>query len=126
MTDEISIGELKRRQENSEVRTERALEKKVDQGVYGSDQIGIGQRFDTLVNSVTKVATDLAAERAERLAADKDIRSEVGVVEDKLEAYEKEQQSNRSKWTIVWVGLLATPLVGAIFGMLLARGATGS
>lgn len=122
MADEISIGELKRRQETSEARTERALEKKVDQGVYRSDQIGTNQRFENLSNAVTKVASDLAAERAERLAADKDIRSEVGIVEDKQEAYEKEQQSTRSRWTLTWVGLIAAPIIGAIFALLLKGG----
>lgn len=124
MGDEISIGELKRRQETTEARNERALEKKVDQEVYRSDQLGINHRFDTATNAIQKVATDLAAERAERLAADKEIRGEVQVVEGKQEAYEKEQQSTRSRWTLTWVGLIAAPIIGAIFALLLKGGPT--
>lgn len=122
MTDEISVGELRRRQDESGQRIERALEKKVDQNVYRSDQAGTNHRFETLTSTVTKVAADLASERAERLADSKDIRGEIEVVEDKQEAYEKEQQATRSRWTLTWVGLIAAPIIGAIFALLLKGG----
>src|ERR1044071_6684347 len=110
MGDEISIGELRRRQDDSNTRIDRELDKKVDREVYRSDQVGTNHRFETLTNAVTKVVADLAAERAERIAGDKDIRGEVEVVEGKQEAYEKEQQSTRSRWTLTWVGLIAAPI----------------
>lgn len=124
MGDEISIGELRRRQDDSNTRVDKALDKKVDREVYRSDQVGTNHRFETLTNAFTKVAADLAAERAERIAGDKDIRGEVEVVEGKQEAYEKEQQSTRSRWTLTWVGLIAAPIIGAIFALLLKGGPT--
>lgn len=122
MADEITLGELRRRQEDSEKRVERALEKTVDQSVYRSDQTGTNHRFETLTRAVSQVAADLATERTERISADKDIRAEVGIVEDKQEAYEKEQQSTRSRWTLTWVGLIAAPIIAAIFALLLKGG----
>jgi hypothetical protein len=120
MTDDISLGELNRRQDGFD----KALGKTVDKEVYRSDQQGTNHRFETLTNAVSKVASDLAAERAERMGDVKDVRQEIEVVEGKQEAYEKEQQSTRSRWTLTWVGLIAAPIIGAIFALLLKGGPT--
>lgn len=124
MTDDVSLGELRRRQDETTLRIERSLEKKVDRDVYRSDQTGTNHRFETLTSSITKVAADLASERSERIAGDKDLGEEVERVEGKQEAYEKEQQSTRSRWTLTWVGLIAAPIIGAIFALLLKGGPT--
>lgn len=122
MADEISTGELRRNQERFEKRVEIAISGMVTKDQFQSAQDGTNHRFENQTKATADVATDLATEKAERVAADKDLQAQNNAQRDALAAYEKEQQSTRSRWTLTWVGLISAPIVAAIFALLLKGG----
>lgn len=119
---DITIGELHRNQERLERRLNDAIENTVGQREYKADQVASNQRFQDLGREIGGVRAGIASVDTKHDADIKEVRGEIGGVEDKQEAYEKEQRASKSKWIVVWAGLIAGPIIATIVGILF-RGA---
>lgn len=101
MTDEPTLGELKRTMESGFATVHASLSKMVDQGVYAADQRRIDERF-------VDMKVDQAEEKVERKNGDKDQQVQL----DKL--------AGNIKWAFVSVFLPVAFFAVNIY-LLLAR-----
>jgi hypothetical protein len=109
---EVTLGEVYRaivevRQEQRDMRRDL-----VGRAEYEADQEGIDRRFE----ESGRVHVVLEAKVA---AVDAKVDSKVTTLEQKIDAAEKDQRANRSKWALAWVGIVASPLLGIVFNIIL-------
>lgn len=132
---EYTLGELARNQGSSERRLDNAIRDMVGVREYKADQARTALSIDNLARDLgflrsdfaahsTKHEADIDAVRKEHAADVKELHQADKAVEDKQEAYEKDQRSTRSKWILTWVGLVVGPIIVSIVGALFDQGAT--
>ncbi len=106
---EVTLGELSRGQE----RLEREQSKLISRPEYEADQEGIDRRFQESANVHAEMKAAAAADRAKFGAETKDTNA-------RLDAYDKTQRENRSKWTLAMVSSGAAFVLSVIAGLILA------
>lgn len=109
---DVTLGEVYRLIVSMDKRLSESLSKVVGRDEYEADQEGVNRRFE----ESGKVHIQLESKVA---AVDTKHDAKHAALEQKIEAGEKEQRANRSKWTFSLVGSGVTFVLSIIAAVLI-------
>lgn len=109
---DVTLGEVYRLIVSMDKRLSESISMVVGRAEYEADQEGVNRRFE----ESGKVHTDLKAEVS---AVDTKHDAKHAALEQKIDAGEKEQRANRSKWTLSLVSSGVTFILSIIAAVLI-------